>query len=176
MWFSVTSPFLSFPASLCFLLSSILHLFLDLKDEEAQVDVFGSQQLVALDAVTDGQRRVLRLVGVVGEDVVLDDGFNLHVIVRALEQQEGTLQRRVYLALQDQLEGECALTGEVGVALGVVDTRLQHPRLVEHGEARCLVVQPGDEVVCAVRPKLHLYTQTKWIFSIQYCHTHKVNI
>lgn len=118
MWFSVTSsPFLSFPASFCFLRSSILHLFLDLKDEEAQVDVFGSQQLVALNAVADGQRRVLRLVGVVGEHVVLDNGFDLHVVVRTLEQQEGTLQRRVYFALQDQLEGECALTGKVGVAL-----------------------------------------------------------
>lgn len=118
MWFRVTSsPFLSFPASLRFLHASVLHLFLDLKDKEAQVDVFGSQQLVALDAVADGQRRVLRLVGVVGEDVVLDDGFDLHVVVRALEQQEGTLQRRVYFALQDQLEGECALTGKIGVAL-----------------------------------------------------------
>lgn len=118
MWFRVTSPpFLSFPASLSFLGSSVLRLFLDLKDEEAQVDVFGSQQLVALDAVADGQRCILRFVGIIGEDVVLDDRFDLHIVIRALEQQEGALQGRVYLALQDQLEGECALTGKVGVAL-----------------------------------------------------------
>lgn len=102
MWFSVTSSsFLSFSASLHFLCVSILCLFLDLKDEESQVDVFGSQQLVALDTVGDGQRRVLCLVGVVGEHVVLDHGFDFHVVVRALEQQKGTLQRRVYFALQD---------------------------------------------------------------------------
>lgn len=94
MWFRVTSsPFLCFPASLHFLCSSILHLFLDLKDEETQVDVFGSQQLVALNTVADGQRRILCLVGVVGEDVVLDDRFDLHVVIRALKQQKGTLQR-----------------------------------------------------------------------------------
>ncbi|KAG7244971.1 hypothetical protein INR49_023537 [Caranx melampygus] len=37
----------------------------------------------------------------------------------------------MYLALEDELEGECALAGEVGVAFGVVNAGLQHPRLVE---------------------------------------------
>lgn len=62
------------------------------------------------------------------------------------------------LALEDQLEGERAFAGEVGVALRVVDACLQHPSLVQHGEARRLVVQPRDEVVSAVRPELHLYS------------------
>lgn len=132
-------------------------LFLDLKDEEAEVDVFGSQQLVALHAVADGQQGVLRFVGVVGEDVVLDDGFDFHVVVRALQEQEGALQCRVHFALQDELKGERALAGQVGVALRVVDPRLQHPGLVEHSEARRLVVQSCDEVVGAVWPELHLW-------------------
>lgn len=49
--------------------------------------------------------------------MVLDDRFDLHIVVWALEQQEGTFQSGVYFALQDQLEGECTLTGKVGVAL-----------------------------------------------------------
>lgn len=63
----------------------------------------------------------------------------------------------VYLAFEDEHEGERALAGQVGVALGVVNARLQHPRLVENGEARCFIVQTGDEVVGAVRPELHLW-------------------
>lgn len=74
---------------------------------------------------------------------------NLKIVVA---EQQG----RAYLALQDELEGERALAGEVGVALEVVDAGLQHPRLVENRETWRLVVQAGDEVVGAVRPELHL--------------------
>lgn len=63
----------------------------------------------------------------------------------------------VYLAFKDELEGERALAGQVGVALRVVNAGLQHPRLVEDGEARGFVVQTGDEVIGAVRPELHLW-------------------
>lgn len=136
-------------------------LFLDLKDEEAEVDVFGSQQLVALHAVADGQRSVLCFIGVVGEDVVLDDWFDFDVLVWALQEQEGALQRRVHFALQDELEGERAFAGQVGVAFRVVDPCLQHPGLVEHSEARRLVVQSRDEVVGAVWPELHLWSKQK---------------
>ncbi len=61
-----------------------------------------------------------------------------------------------YLAFKDELEGEGALAGQVGVALRVVYTGLQHPRLVENSEARCFIVQTSDEVISAVRPELHL--------------------
>lgn len=108
----------------------LVPLFLHLKDEEAEVDVFGSQQLVALHAIADGQQGVLGFIGVVGEDVVLDDGFDFHIIVRALQEQERALQCRVHFALQDELEGERAFAGQVGVALRVVDPGLQHPGLV----------------------------------------------
>ena len=63
----------------------------------------------------------------------------------------------MYLAFEDELEGERALAGQVGVALRVVDAGLQHPRLVENGEARRFIVQPSDEVIRAVRPELHLW-------------------
>ena len=76
-------------------------LFLDLEDEEAQVDVFGSQQFVALHRVGDGQGDVLRLVGVVAEGVMVDDGLDPDVVVRPLQQQEGTLQSRVHLSRTD---------------------------------------------------------------------------
>lgn len=64
--------------------------------------------------------------------------------------------RCAHLAFEYELEGERALAREVGVALRVVDAGLQHPGLVEDGEARRLVVQARDEVVRAVRPELHL--------------------
>lgn len=67
----------------------------------------------------------------------------------------------MYLALEDELEGEGALAGEVGVALGVVHAGLQHPRLVEDSEARCFIVQTSDEVISAVRPELHLWVDTQ---------------
>lgn len=67
-----------------------------------------------------------------------------------------------YLALQDELERERALAGEVGVALEVVDAGLQHPRLVENRETWRFVVQAGDEVVGAVRPELHLWGRRGW--------------
>lgn len=67
----------------------------------------------------------------------------------------------MYLALEDELEGEGALAGEVGVALGVVHAGLQHPRLVEDSEARRFIVQTSDEVISAVRPELHLWVDTQ---------------
>lgn len=67
----------------------------------------------------------------------------------------------MYLALEDELEGECALAGEVGVAFGVVNAGLQHPRLVEDSEAWCFIVQTSDEVISAVRPELHLWMDTR---------------
>lgn len=93
--------------------------------------------------------------------MVLDDGLDFHVVVRPFQQQEGALQCRVHFALQYELEGQRALAGEVGVAFGVVDPRLQHPGLVEHGEARRLVIQSCDEVIGAVRPELHLWSENK---------------
>lgn len=63
----------------------------------------------------------------------------------------------MYLAFEDELEGERALAGQVGVALRVVNAGLQHPRLVENGEARRFIVQTSDEVIRAVRPELHLW-------------------
>lgn len=72
-------------------------LFLDLEDEQAQVDVFGGQQFVALHRVGDGQRDVVGLVGVVAEGVVVDNRLDPHIVVGALQQQEGALQGRVYL-------------------------------------------------------------------------------
>lgn len=65
-----------------------------------------------------------------------------------------------YLAFEDELEGEGALAGQVGIALRVVNTGLQHPRLVENSEARCFIVQTSDEVISAVRPELHLWKDT----------------
>lgn len=62
----------------------------------------------------------------------------------------------VYLALEDELEGEGALAGQVGVAFRVVNTGLQHPCLVENSEAWRFIVQTCDEVISAVRPELHL--------------------
>lgn len=67
----------------------------------------------------------------------------------------------MYLALEDELEGEGALAGEVGVALRVVHAGLQHPRLVEDSEARRFIVQTSDEVISAVRPELHLWVDTQ---------------
>ena len=64
----------------------------------------------------------------------------------------------VYLALEDELEGEGAFAGEVRVAFRVVDPGLQYPGLVQHGETRTLIVQTGDEVICPVRPELDLWT------------------
>lgn len=69
----------------------------------------------------------------------------------------GRTERRAYLAFEDELEGEGALAGQVGVALRVVHTGLQHPRLVENSEARRFIVQTSDEVISAVRPELHLW-------------------
>lgn len=66
----------------------------------------------------------------------------------------------MYLALEDELEGEGALAGQVGVALRVVNTGLQHPCLVEDSEAWRFIVQTGDEVISAVRPELHLWMDT----------------
>lgn len=67
----------------------------------------------------------------------------------------------MYLAFEDELEGEGALAGQVGVALGVVNAGLQHPRLVENSEARRFIVQASDEVIGAVRPELHLWMDTR---------------
>ena len=69
-------------------------------------------------------------------------------------------ERVCHLALEDELEGEGALAGQVGVAFRVVDAGLQHPGLVEDGEARRLVVQAGDEVICTIWPELDLYMET----------------
>lgn len=92
-------------------------LLLDLEEEEPQVDVLGGQQLVALHRVHDGQWHVVRLVAFVSEDKVVDDGADLHVVVGALEQQEGALQGCCDLAFEKQLEGQRALARQVGVAL-----------------------------------------------------------
>lgn len=70
------------PSSSSFSRSS---LFLDLEDEQAQVDVFGSQQFVALHRVGDGQRDVVGLVGVVAEGVVVDNRLDPHIVVGALQ-------------------------------------------------------------------------------------------
>lgn len=75
---------------------------------------------------------------------------------RNLKIDQDEPKQRAYLALEDELERERALAGEIGVALKVVDAGLQHPRLVENRETRRFVVQAGDEVVGAVRPELHL--------------------
>lgn len=66
----------------------------------------------------------------------------------------------MYLAFKDELEGEGALAGQVGVALRVVYTSLQHPRLVENSEAWGFIVQTSDEVISAVRPELNLWMDT----------------
>lgn len=73
---------------------------MDLENEQAQVDVFGSQQFVALHRVGDGQRDVFGLVGVVAEGVVVDDRLDPHIVVRPFQQQEGALQGRVHLNAQ----------------------------------------------------------------------------
>lgn len=97
-WFSLFNPGLQSPSSsLLLLLLSSRSSFLDLEDEQAQVDVLGGQQLVALHRVGDGQRDVVRLVGVVAEGVVVDDRLDPHVVVRTLQQQEGALQGGVHL-------------------------------------------------------------------------------
>lgn len=70
-------------------------------------------------------------------------------------------RRNMYLALEDELEGECALAGEVGVAFGVINAGLQHPRLVEDSEAWRFIVQTSDEVISAVWPELHFCMDTR---------------
>lgn len=72
-------------------------LFLDLEDEQAQVDVFGGQQFVALHRIRDGQRDIIGLISVIAEGVVMDDWLDPHVVVRPLQQQKGALQGRVHL-------------------------------------------------------------------------------
>jgi len=72
-------------------------LLLYLEQEEPQVDVLGGQQLVALHGVDDGQRHVVRLVALVGEDKVVDDRADLHIVIGTLEQQEGRLTWLVYI-------------------------------------------------------------------------------
>lgn len=66
----------------------------------------------------------------------------------------------MYLALEDELEGEGTLAGEVGVALRVINAGLEHPRLVENSEARRFIVQTSDEVISPVRSELHLWMDT----------------
>lgn len=65
----------------------------------------------------------------------------------------------LYLAFKYELEGKGALAWEVWVALGVIDTGLQHPGLVENSKTWRLVVQASDEVVGAIRPELHLWEE-----------------
>lgn len=50
---------------------SILLLYLE--QEEPQVNVLGGQQLVALHRVDDGQRHIVCLIALIGEDKVVDN-------------------------------------------------------------------------------------------------------
>lgn len=97
-------------------------LFLYLEYKKPQVDVLGCQQFVTFHRVDDGKWHVLSLVVLIGEDEVVDHGVDLHVVVGPFEKQEGTLHRGADLAFQNELEGEGALAGQVGVAFGVVDS------------------------------------------------------
>lgn len=64
----------------------LLRLLLYLEYKEAQVDVLGGQQLITFHGVYDGERHVVCLVVLVGEDKVIDHGVDFHVVVRTLEQ------------------------------------------------------------------------------------------
>ena len=80
------------------------------------------------------------IIGIIGEDVVLDDWLDLHVVIGPLQQEEVALQCSVDLTLEEELEGECTLTGQVGVTLRIIDPRLQYPCLIEHCESWRLIV------------------------------------
>lgn len=119
-------------------------LFLDLEDEQAQVDVFGGQQFVALHRIGDGQRDVFCLVGVIAEGVMVDDWLNANVVVRPLQQQEGALECRVHLwtdtcciaemcccqswitfdsTLMDESESSCDLSNQFDLTqIGLIET------------------------------------------------------
>lgn len=99
---SLTSP-RPLPSPILPILSSP-SLFLDLEDKQAQVDVFGGQQFVALHRVGDGEGHVVGLVAVVAEGVVVDDRRDPHVLVRPFQQQEGALQGRVHLRTEQVCE------------------------------------------------------------------------
>lgn len=82
---------ISYKSSSSYCLSSFTLLFLDLEDEEAQVNVFGGQQFVALHRVRDGQKDVVCLVGIIAKTVMVNDRLDPNVVVRTLQQQEGAL-------------------------------------------------------------------------------------
>lgn len=132
---------------------SILLLYLE--QEEPQVNVLGGQQLVALHRVDDGERHIVCLIALIGEDEVVDNRTDPHVVVGALEQKKRALQGCCDLALEEQLEGKCALARQVGVALRVIHTSLQDPCLVQYCEPWCFIVQACDEVISAIRPELN---------------------
>lgn len=136
-------------------------LFLYLEYKKPQVDVLGRQQFVTFHGVYDGERHVIRLIVLIGKDKVIDHRVDFHIVVGSLEEQEGALHRGVDLAFQNELEGESALAGQVGVALRVIDAGLEHPGLVQHGEPGRLVVEARDEVVCSVGTELNFCNRTK---------------
>lgn len=106
-----------------------------MEDEQAQVDVFGGQQFVALHRIGDGQRDVFCLVGVIAEGVMVDDWLNANVVVRPLQQQEGALECRVHLwtdtcciaafdsTLMDESESSCDLSNQFDLTqFGLIET------------------------------------------------------
>lgn len=78
---------------------SILLLYLE--QEEPQVNVLGGQQLVALHRVDDGQWYIVCLIALIGEDKVVDDRADPHIVIWALEQKKRALQGRCDLALKE---------------------------------------------------------------------------
>lgn len=96
---------------------------MDLEDEQAQVDVFGGQQFVALHRVGDGQGDVVGLVCVVAEGVVVDDRFDPHVVVRPLQEQEGALQGRVHLCAHGRVHINTVSEADVEI-YSIVKTKL----------------------------------------------------
>lgn len=99
-------------------------LLLYLEYKQTQVDVLGCQQFVTFHRVYDGEWHIVCFVVLVGEDKVIDHRVDFHVIVRSLEQQEGALHGGVDLALENELEGEGPLTGQVRIALRIINPSL----------------------------------------------------
>jgi len=134
-------------------------LFLDVDEDEAEVDGLGSEQSVALRGLGQWER-VVRGLGRLRTKLVLVDGRRQRRVTERPRQSEVRhRQSTSWLVLEYQLIADAAVHHLHRVVLVVVDAGLQRPLERVRREPRRLVVELRNKVIRAVRTKLDVWEQ-----------------
>lgn len=117
---------------------------------QSEINDTSSQKLVALGTVWQRQGKEGTLCVALRELKLADVRVDSHVTKRTSQDHEVHHHGAAGLTLNNELVGNEAVTGEVGILLVVIEPCFYHPLVAQSRESTRLVEQLVDELVCAV--------------------------